>query len=202
MISQNECYFAPGRSASSTAAFTPLNVAATATVPTVTTAAPTAAAAAPAAAAAVADQFLTSIEGQPLSSIRGGTDLHLGGVSDTGTAGTDIQQHLQSMFYLLRKEETLKMAVKLETARRSGRTRYLVVVSRPISCGEQQQNGVDGGGGGGGEGGGAQHSCESSQFCNESEESCLLGIDCNETTTVGLVLRILADTKIRLDGDG
>jgi hypothetical protein len=37
---------------------------------------------------------------------------------------------------------------------------------------------------------------------NEIEESCLLGIDCNEKTTVGMVLRVLADTAIRLDGDG
>ena len=37
---------------------------------------------------------------------------------------------------------------------------------------------------------------------NEIEESCLLGIDCNEKTTVGLVLKVLADTSIRLDGDG
>lgn len=37
---------------------------------------------------------------------------------------------------------------------------------------------------------------------NEVEESCLLGIDCNDKTTVGLVLRILGDTAIRLDGDG
>lgn len=37
---------------------------------------------------------------------------------------------------------------------------------------------------------------------NEVEESCLLGIDCNEKTTVGLVLKVLADTAIRLDGDG
>lgn len=37
---------------------------------------------------------------------------------------------------------------------------------------------------------------------SDIEESCLLGIDCNEKTTVGLVLRILADTTIRLDGDG
>ncbi|XP_066143977.1 protein phosphatase Slingshot isoform X2 [Euwallacea fornicatus] len=79
-----------------------------------------------------------------------------------------IQLHLQSMFYLLRPEETLKMAVKLESEH-SGRTRYLVVVSRMGSRGE---------------------------------ESCLLGIDCNEETTVGLVLRVLADTKITLDGDG
>ncbi|XP_059054251.1 protein phosphatase Slingshot [Achroia grisella] len=76
----------------------------------------------------------------------------------------DIQHHLQSMFYLLRPEETLKMAVKLESAH-AGRTRYLVVVCR-------------------------------------SEEAALLGIDCNERTTVGLVLRVLADTSIKLDGDG
>ncbi|XP_018901190.2 LOW QUALITY PROTEIN: uncharacterized protein ssh [Bemisia tabaci] len=82
---------------------------------------------------------------------------------------SDIQQHLQSMFYLLRPEETLKMAVKLESAH-PGRTRYLVVVS----CNGRQ----------------------------DSEESCLLGIDCNQRTTVGLVLRVLADTAITLDGDG
>ncbi|KAL0842110.1 hypothetical protein ABMA28_014292 [Loxostege sticticalis] len=76
----------------------------------------------------------------------------------------DIQHHLQSMFYLLRPEETLKMAVKLESAH-AGRTRYLVVVCR-------------------------------------NDEAALLGIDCNERTTVGLVLRVLADTSIKLDGDG
>lgn len=37
---------------------------------------------------------------------------------------------------------------------------------------------------------------------NDCEESCLLGIDCNDKTTIGLVLPILADTSIRLDGDG
>ena len=36
----------------------------------------------------------------------------------------------------------------------------------------------------------------------DAEECCLLGIDCNEKTTVGLVLRVLADTTITLDGDG
>ncbi|XP_049867630.1 protein phosphatase Slingshot isoform X2 [Pectinophora gossypiella] len=76
----------------------------------------------------------------------------------------DIQHHLQSMFYLLRPEETLKMAVKLESAH-AGRTRYLVVVCR-------------------------------------GDEAALLGIDCNQHTTVGLVLRVLADTAIKLDGDG
>lgn len=38
--------------------------------------------------------------------------------------------------------------------------------------------------------------------CSDTEESCLLGVDCNETTTIGLVLKVLADTSIRLDGDG
>ncbi|KAF6204213.1 hypothetical protein GE061_002553 [Apolygus lucorum] len=85
------------------------------------------------------------------------------------SAGSDIQYHLQSMFYLLRPEETLKMAVKLESVH-AGRTRYLVVVSR---LGRQG-----------------------------TEESCLLGIDCNHETTVGLVLKVLADTAITLDGDG
>ncbi|GLV32354.1 slingshot [Carabus blaptoides fortunei] len=87
----------------------------------------------------------------------------------SSAAGSDIQQHLQSMFYLLRQEETLKMAVKLESVH-AGRTRYLVVVS-----------------------------CLGRQC---AEECCLLGIDCNERTTVGLVLRVLADTTITLDGDG
>ncbi|XP_073943954.1 protein phosphatase Slingshot isoform X2 [Choristoneura fumiferana] len=77
---------------------------------------------------------------------------------------SDIQHHLQAMFYLLRPEETLKMAVKLESAH-AGRTRYLVVV------------------------------------CH-GDEAALLGIDCNEHTTVGLALRVLADTSIKLDGDG
>lgn len=48
-----------------------------------------------------------------------------------------------------------------------------------------------------------QHDDEMNQNnMNEVEESCLLGIDCNEKTTVGLVLRISGDTTIRLDGDG
>lgn len=47
--------------------------------------------------------------------------------------------------------------------------------------------------------------CGSFETANQEEdqeESCLLGIDCNEQSTVGLVLRIYADTKIHLDGDG
>lgn len=37
---------------------------------------------------------------------------------------------------------------------------------------------------------------------SDCEESCLLGIDCNDKTSIGLVLPVLADTSIRLDGDG
>lgn len=99
------------------------------------------------------------------------TNSHTNGGNGNGNnsqGSSTIQKHLQSMFYLLRPEETLKMAVKLESVHPT-RTRYLVVVSRM---------GVRG------------------------EESCLLGIDCNEKTTVGLVLRVMANTHITLDGDG
>ena len=216
------------------------------------------------------------------------------------SSSSDIQQHLQSMFYLLRPEETLKMvrkkkfsplafdlrpslninqhlsrnsffcffsfqAVKLESLR-TGRTRYLVVVARPIGKQSHQMAALTQIGDSpshhpaavaaqqvilnptsyfndstsiGGSGGGVLRSnlkkstcdnhsldndntsqrhtnmddnqCEtesnvgsscSRSSTNEMEESCLLGIDCNEKTTVGLVLRVLADTSIRLDGDG
>uniref|UniRef100_A0A336LRZ2 protein-serine/threonine phosphatase n=1 Tax=Culicoides sonorensis TaxID=179676 RepID=A0A336LRZ2_CULSO len=225
------------------------------------------------------------------------------------STGNDIQKHLQSMFFLLRPEETLKMAVKLESMR-AGRTRYLVVVSRPVkrqkpsashstsssssstlshqltgsqtntnsqnnklqqpcttttsttnvssttvnnqsdelcvSCTNEQlnkncdtnngnivtetqqqqqnppislpleqtttssnlENNISDTNSG-------QQSCfncrKNSSLAvevkttigeDEIEESCLLGIDCNEETTVGLVLKVLNDTSIRLDGDG
>ncbi|XP_025199391.1 protein phosphatase Slingshot isoform X2 [Melanaphis sacchari] len=91
------------------------------------------------------------------------------GEDEMQTRANDIQAHLQSMFHILRPDDSLNMAVKLESVH-SGRTRYLVVVS----C-------ING---------------------NRQEESCLLGLDCNQSTTIGLVLRLLADTTITLDGDG
>ncbi|XP_060864165.1 protein phosphatase Slingshot [Metopolophium dirhodum] len=91
------------------------------------------------------------------------------GEDEMQTRANDIQAHLQSMFHILRPDDSLNMAVKLESVH-SGRTRYLVVVS----C-------ING---------------------NCQEESCLLGLDCNQSTTIGLVLRLLADTTITLDGDG
>lgn len=185
--------------------------------------------------------------------------------NSTQSNNSDIQQHLQSMFNLLRHEETLKMAVKLES-QRPNRTRYLVIASRcclrnasdkkgrittsrcQSKCGKQQISDtkthdhhlhsqsqqyqsstenkqqqqqqlnsltsseaddiLD-----------KRRSAMSNQLlstnrCSKSdadkyescaeniEESCLLGIDCNENTTIGLVVPILADTTIHLDGDG
>ncbi|XP_065371759.1 protein phosphatase Slingshot [Calliphora vicina] len=243
--------------------------------------------------------------------------------NSTQSNNSDIQQHLQSMFYLIRHEETLKMAVKLES-QRANRTRYLVIASRccyrsttterrskimrhnsariastsssstlssssasastvvgnnPVATtmGTARQLSVDS------NKPSSQHlqqlqqqlqqiddnwvelrdkrfssnssaasnrqslKCDaadktsasgdssknstatitqttansnitacssttysnmaanatsSSQDCVGVEESCLLGIDCNERTTIGLVVPILADTTIHLDGDG
>jgi protein phosphatase slingshot len=92
--------------------------------------------------------------------------------SNNNANPADIQQHLQSIFNLLRPEDTLKMAVRLESQYPS-RVRYLVVITS-LSC-----------------------------RVNNREESCLLGIDCKQKeATIGLVVAILADTKITLDGDG
>ncbi|XP_037942520.1 protein phosphatase Slingshot isoform X2 [Teleopsis dalmanni] len=179
--------------------------------------------------------------------------------NSTQSNNSDIQQHLQSMFNLLKHEETLKMAVKLES-HRPNRTRYLVIASRccfrstttdrkhkvtrnnstksaatltsnantrqnnDLNCNKTQQqlqqSQTD-----------ASDNLEAydkrlsglstyltnrqSVKCDDKytaggdnkcadgiEESCLLGIDCNERTTLGLVVPILADTTIHLDGDG
>uniref|UniRef100_A0A1A9X1T2 protein-serine/threonine phosphatase n=1 Tax=Glossina brevipalpis TaxID=37001 RepID=A0A1A9X1T2_9MUSC len=191
--------------------------------------------------------------------------------NSTQSNNSDIQQHLQSMFYLIRHEETLKMAVKLES-QRANRTRYLVIASRccyrpgnnekrnrvtrhnsarinvssttgsrlTATLTTNRQLSVDSNKSLMQQ---SKHMEESSinrskcdvienlcasgdskklvnaptanstltfssptsssgQECEGIEESCLLGIDCNERTTVGLVVPILADTTIHLDGDG
>ncbi|XP_044139721.1 protein phosphatase Slingshot homolog 2 isoform X1 [Bufo gargarizans] len=85
----------------------------------------------------------------------------------------DLQQHLQAMFTLLRPEDNIRLAVKLESTYQN-RTRYMVVVS---TNGRQDTEesivlGID--------------------FpCNDSG-SC----------TMGLVLPLWSDTLIHLDGDG
>ncbi|KAM6423017.1 protein phosphatase Slingshot homolog 1 isoform 2-T2 [Liasis olivaceus] len=85
----------------------------------------------------------------------------------------DLPQHLQVMINLLRCEDRIKLAVRLESAW-SDRVRYMVVV---YSSGRQdtEENillGVD--------------------FSSKESQSC----------TIGMVLRLWSDTKIHLDGDG
>jgi protein phosphatase slingshot len=102
----------------------------------------------------------------------------------------DICTHLQSMFYLLRPQDTIKVvsfpycinvlhnllnfdceqAVKLETNSPEN-CRYMAVVS---TMGRQ-----------------------------DTEESVILGIDIvEEKASVGLVLVVWCDLNVRLDGDG
>ncbi|XP_075390559.1 protein phosphatase Slingshot homolog 1 isoform X2 [Tenrec ecaudatus] len=85
----------------------------------------------------------------------------------------DLPQHLQVMINLLRCEDRIKLAVRLESAWMD-RIRYMVVV---YSSGRQdtEENillGVD--------------------FSSKESKSC----------TIGMVLRLWSDTKIHLDGDG
>ncbi|XP_075686481.1 protein phosphatase Slingshot homolog 1 isoform X1 [Rhinoderma darwinii] len=84
----------------------------------------------------------------------------------------DLPQHLQVMINLLRCEDRIKLAVRLESW--SGRVRYMVVV---YSNGRQdtEENillGVD--------------------FTSKESKSC----------TIGMVLHLWSDTTMRLDGDG
>ncbi|KAM9118802.1 protein phosphatase Slingshot homolog 1 isoform 5-T5 [Pangshura tecta] len=85
----------------------------------------------------------------------------------------DLPQHLQVMINLLRCEDRIKLAVRLESTW-TDRVRYMVVV---YSSGRQdtEENillGVD--------------------FSSKESKSC----------TIGMVLRLWSDTKIHLDGDG
>ncbi|KAM9320646.1 protein phosphatase Slingshot homolog 2 [Gastrophryne carolinensis] len=85
----------------------------------------------------------------------------------------DLQQHLQAMFTLLRPEDNIRLAVKLESNFQN-RTRYMVVVS---TNGRQDTEesivlGID--------------------FASNDSSSC----------TMGLVLPLWSDTLIHLDGDG
>nr|XP_033812799.1 protein phosphatase Slingshot homolog 1 isoform X2 [Geotrypetes seraphini] len=85
----------------------------------------------------------------------------------------DLPQHLQVMINLLRCEDRIKLAVRLESAW-SDRVRYMVVVY----CSGRQDTeenillGVD--------------------FSSKESTSC----------TIGMVLHLWSDTKIHLDGDG
>ncbi|XP_028274961.1 protein phosphatase Slingshot homolog 2 isoform X2 [Parambassis ranga] len=84
----------------------------------------------------------------------------------------DLQKHLQTMFTVLRPEDTIRLAVRLESAYPQV-TRYMVVVSTN----------------------GRQDTEESIVLGMDfvSSDSCC---------TVGLVLPLWSDTQIHLDGDG
>ncbi|XP_052432179.1 protein phosphatase Slingshot homolog 2 isoform X1 [Carassius gibelio] len=84
----------------------------------------------------------------------------------------DLQQHLQTMFTLLRPEDTIRLAVRLESAY-TLHTRYMVIVS---TNGRQD----------------TEESVVLGMDFGNSESTC----------TVGLVLPLWSDTLIHLDGDG
>ncbi|XP_056252955.1 protein phosphatase Slingshot homolog 2b isoform X1 [Seriola aureovittata] len=84
----------------------------------------------------------------------------------------DIQQHLQTMFTLLRPEDNIKLAVRLESAH-THITRYMVVVS---TNGRQD----------------TEESVVLGMDFSPVDSSC----------SVGLVLPLWSDTLIHLDGDG
>ncbi|XP_069576053.1 protein phosphatase Slingshot homolog 2b isoform X1 [Brachyistius frenatus] len=84
----------------------------------------------------------------------------------------DIQQHLQTMFTLLRPEDNIKLAVRLESVH-SPITRYMVVVS---TNGRQD----------------TEESVVLGMDFSPVDSSC----------SVGLVLALWSDTLIHLDGDG
>ncbi|XP_052472694.1 protein phosphatase Slingshot homolog 2 [Carassius gibelio] len=84
----------------------------------------------------------------------------------------DLQQHLQTMLTLLRPEDTIRLAVRLESAY-ALRTRYMVIVST---------NGR--------------------QDTEESVVLGIDFTNSDSTCTVGLVLPLWSDTLIHLDGDG
>ncbi|XP_041808308.1 protein phosphatase Slingshot homolog 2b isoform X2 [Chelmon rostratus] len=84
----------------------------------------------------------------------------------------DIQQHLQTMFTLLRPEDNIKLAVRLESAH-TQITRYMVVVS---TNGRQD----------------TEESLVLGMDFSPVDSSC----------SVGLVLPLWSDTLIHLDGDG
>ncbi|KAL0994815.1 hypothetical protein UPYG_G00127500 [Umbra pygmaea] len=84
----------------------------------------------------------------------------------------DLQQHLQTMFTLLRPEDNIKLAVRLESSSYQG-TRYMVVVS---TNGRQD----------------TEESLVLGVDFSPTDSSC----------SVGLVLPLWSDTLIHLDGDG
>lgn len=105
---------------------------------------------------------------QILNSIK--SALHFAGwLFSTG----DLPQHLQVMINILRSEDRIKLAVRLESAW-SDRVRYMVVV---YTNGRQDTE---------------EHILLGMDFSNKDSKNC----------SIGMVLPLWSDTKIHLDGDG
>ncbi|XP_056135423.1 protein phosphatase Slingshot homolog 1 [Lampris incognitus] len=85
----------------------------------------------------------------------------------------DLPQHLQVMINILRSEDRIKLAVRLESAW-SDRVRYMVVV---YTSGRQDTE---------------ENILLGMDFTNKDSKNC----------SIGLVLPLWSDTKIHLDGDG
>ncbi|XP_066546040.1 protein phosphatase Slingshot homolog 1 [Amia ocellicauda] len=85
----------------------------------------------------------------------------------------DLPQHLQVMINLLRSEDRIKLAVRLESVW-SDRVRYMVVV---YTSGRQDTE---------------ENILLGMDFINKDSKSC----------SIGMVLPLWSDTKIHLDGDG
>ncbi|XP_057206958.1 protein phosphatase Slingshot homolog 1 isoform X2 [Triplophysa rosa] len=85
----------------------------------------------------------------------------------------DLPQHLQVMINILRSEDRIKLAVRLESAW-SDRVRYMVVV---YTSGRQDTE---------------EHILLGMDFSNKDSKNC----------SIGMVLPLWSDTKIHLDGDG
>ncbi|XP_056139004.1 protein phosphatase Slingshot homolog 2 [Lampris incognitus] len=122
----------------------------------------------------ISESFLT-VKGAALFLPRGNsptpsTTPHISQHRDKHTG--DLQQHLQTMFTVLRPEDTIRLAVRLESAYPRC-TRYMVVVS---TNGRQD----------------TEESIVLGMDFTSSDSCC----------TVGLVLPLWSDTLIHLDGDG
>ncbi|KAL4636131.1 hypothetical protein GN956_G13261 [Arapaima gigas] len=85
----------------------------------------------------------------------------------------DLPQHLQVMINILRSEDRIKLAVRLESAW-TDRVRYMVVV---YTSGRQDTE---------------ENILLGMDFTNKDSKSC----------SIGMVLPLWSDTKIHLDGDG
>lgn len=143
---------------------------------------------------------------------------------DTHPTSHGIKRHLQAMLYFLRKEDTLKMAVKLESQQKNN-VRYLAVVSTLAPCGHEESCII------GFDFKRMEYSSADCDSRNKSKRSSLGKLKMKDmfsfgrntpdnsaaanarsknsvhkdgelSATIGLVLPIYSTSKISLDGDG